>query len=169
LNGKKTLTIEYKKSAVVQGALVYGAGDVAAMLILGRFSWPRLVGIMLVGATVYALEIPNYFKWIEETARTSSQMKRAVIRTALALIYFNPLWISRHLLFLFVAEGRWWEVNASLLVIGLRAWLFGIPAALACNYIIQVKLPLRHRFLGSAVFSALMAVYYAFSKVMFDD
>ncbi|MFC1642563.1 hypothetical protein ACFL5O_07735 [Myxococcota bacterium] len=46
---------------------------------------------MAVGATVYAFEIPNYFRWIDEVLSTEAAWQRALNRTALAVAYFNPL------------------------------------------------------------------------------
>ena len=162
------LKLEYTRRDALQGLAVYGAGDTAAMLILGEFSLRRLLGVMLVGATLYALEIPNYFKWIDNRVTTTHPVKRAALRTALAMLYFNPLWIARHLAFLLIAEGSPDAVNRDLLGIGLQSWLAGIPATLVANFIVQVKLPLKWRFFGSALFSALMAIYYALSKVIFN-
>jgi hypothetical protein len=162
------LKIEYTRRAVLQGVSIYAAGDAAAMLVLGDFDLTRLIGLMIVGATVYALEIPNYFRWIDNTVTTQVPWKRAAARTALAVLYFNPLWIARHLCFIHLASGRLEAIRPELLAVGLESWLALIPAAVVGNYVIQVKLPLRWRFFGSALFSALTAVYYALGEVIFN-
>ncbi len=55
---------------------------------------------MLIGATVYAFEIPNYFNWIETKNNAKTGRKKAILKTLLALLFFNSIWIFRHLLFL---------------------------------------------------------------------
>lgn len=153
---------------VANGALIYAAGDTVAALILGQFSPGRLLGMMLVGATIYAWEIPNYFRWIDHrTEGMPRGMRFALARTGLALLYFNPLWIARHLLFIAIFSGRWSTVHWGLLHTALLSWLFNIPLSAVGNAVIQVALPFRWRFVGSAVFSGLMAVYYALSGVWF--
>ena len=147
--------------------LIYSAGDTAAALISGSFSLTRLAGMMLIGATVYALEIPNYFAWIDRKVTTKKPLKRAAHRTALAMAYFNPLWIARHLLFIKLASLDLDAVGVDLLILGTKSFAFNIPISALANYIIQVRLPLRWRFVGSATFSALMAVYYALAGFFF--
>lgn len=122
---------------------------------------------MLIGATVYALEIPNYFTWIDRRVATEKPLKRAAQRTALAMAYFNPLWIARHLLFIKLASLDLDAVNWELLELATKSFVFNVPVALIANYIIQIRLPLEWRFVGSAIFSALMAVYYALADVFF--
>lgn len=151
------------------GLLIYGAGDTVAALILGQFMWARLFGLMFVGATLYAWEVPAYFRWIDRrTAGLARGPRLAVARTALALLYFNPLWIARHLLFIAVFSSNREALQVALLHTATVSWLVNIPLSLVGNAIIQVALPLRWRFVGSATFSGLMAVYYALSGVWFD-
>jgi hypothetical protein len=150
-----------------RGALIYGLGDAAAALILGQFSWLRLAGMALLGGTVYAFEVPNYFRWIDRRAPAAPGPAAALRRTVLALLYFNPLWIARHLAWLAVVTGRAAEVGWPLLGTAARSFAANVPLSLLGNYVIQNKVPLRHRFLASALFSALMAVYYAVSAVVF--
>ncbi len=153
---------------VRNGAVIYAAGDTVAALILGQFSLARLLGMMLVGATLYAWEIPNYFRWIDRrTEGMPRGLRFAAARTGLALLYFNPLWIARHLLFIALFGGQWTTVHWGLLHTALLSWLFNIPLSAIGNAIIQVALPFRWRFAGSAIFSGLMAIYYALSGVWF--
>ncbi|MDH4319097.1 MAG: hypothetical protein OEV64_11945 [Desulfobulbaceae bacterium] len=159
----------YSRHDAVHGLLIYAAGDSTAALLLGQFQLSRLLGIMLVGATVYTLEIPAYFRWIDRrTGSMPAGSRRAATRTALALLYFNPLWIARHLLFIALFSGDWGGIRLSLLHTAALSWLVNIPISIIGNAIIQVLLPLRWRFVGSATFSGLMAVYYALSGVWFD-
>ncbi|NOZ95892.1 MAG: hypothetical protein GXP47_14305 [Acidobacteria bacterium] len=162
------MKLRLERRDVLNGALIYAAGDTVAAAILGQLSATRLAGMMLVGATVYAFEIPNYFRWIDRRTEGMPRGWRfAAARTGLALLYFNPLWIARHLLFIAVFSGRWETAGWGLLHTALLSWLFNIPLSAIGNYIIQVWLSFRWRFVGSAVFSGLMAVYYALSGVWF--
>ena len=126
-----------------------------------------MLGIMAVGATFYAFEVPNYFRWIDKTVKVTSPLKTALAKTGLSLLYFNPLWISRHFLFILLASSRWSDIGWSLIKTGAVAWAFNIPLALIGNYIIQVKIPLKQRFFSSAIFSGIMAIYYALSEALF--
>ena len=162
------MRLRLERRDVLNGAVIYAAGDTVAALILGQFSPTRLAGMMLVGATVYALEVPNYFRWIDRRTEHMPRGARfAAARTGLALLYFNPLWIARHLLFIAVFSGKWHTVGWGLLHTAFLSWLFNIPLSAVGNLVIQVALPFRWRFVGSAVFSGLMAVYYALSGVWF--
>jgi len=59
------------------------------------------------------------------------------------------------------------ELSWSLIRIGSLSFLVNIPLSIIANYVIQNKIRLRWRFFSSAVFSALMAIYYALSVVFF--
>ena len=159
------MKIEYTKANIIRGILIYSAGDTIAALMLGEFLLSRLVGIALISATIYAVEIPNYFRWIDYKTRDGQFL--SLKRTGLALLYFNPLWIARHLLFIKLFSFYWSEVNWGLLKIGLYSYLVNIPLSFLANYFIQNKVPLKWRFTASAIFSAFMAVYYALSAVLF--
>ena len=156
------------RADVLRGLVIYSSGDSVAALLLGQFSWCRLVGIALVGATVYAVEIPSVFHWIDQVAGESG-FATSLKRTGLALLYFNPLWIARHLFFIQLFSCAWSNINFSLVRLGLAAFVANIPIALVANYLIQNAVPLKWRFFASAVFSALMAVYYAASEVLFGS
>lgn len=151
------------------GAIIYATGDTIAALILGEFSPARTLGMMLIGATIYAFEIPTCFHYIDlRTAKMKRGLRNAITRTLLAFLYFNPLWIARHLLFITILNGNWDAINPSLLKVALLSWLANIPISLVGNAIIQIKLPLRWRFIGSAIFSGLMAIYFAMSGIWFS-
>jgi hypothetical protein len=151
----------------MRGALIYASGDTIASLILNEFSWHRLAGIMLIGATLYAFEIPNYFNWIEKRLIGITGFRNSIQKTALAILYFNPLWIARHLFFIQLFSFRLSGITWDIFRIATVSFLVNIPVSLLANYLIQNKIPLTCRFLASAVFSALMAIYYAVSKVLF--
>jgi len=157
----------YSKNSILRGAIIYASGDTIAALILNEFTLIRLLGMVFIGATVYAFEIPNYFAWIEKRTKNLTGLKLQVYKTSLAILYFNPLWISRHLFFIMLFSNQIGELSWSLIRIGSLSFLVNIPLSIIANYVIQNKIRLRWRFLSSAVFSALMAIYYALSVVFF--
>lgn len=159
----------YTKRDVASGCLIYPTGDTIAAVLLSQFSFTRLVGIAAVGALLYSIEIPHYFGWIDRTTKEWNQRRARWTRMALAIAYFNPLWIARHLLFIKIFSGNVSSVNWSLLSIAGMSFLVNVPISLAANYLIQNVIPLRWRFIASAAFSALMAVYYAVSMVVFGE
>jgi hypothetical protein len=152
----------YTGSDVLRGLTIYAIGDTIATLILGEFLWTRLAGLMAVGGLVYAWEIPNYFRWIDR--RPIGRWRR----TALAILYFNPLWIARHVAFIHLFSGRLDLLNLDLLRVGTLSFLCNLPVSLAGNYVIQNVIPLRYRFISSAIFSTMLAVYYAISARWFN-
>ena len=89
------------------------------------------------------------------------------MNTTLALVYFNPLWIARHLLIVYLISGNASEISSALLVSATMAFLVNIPLSIVANFIIQNKVGLHYRFWASAVFSGLMAIYYSMSSVWF--
>ena len=157
----------YSWKNALHGAIIYSTGDSIASLVLGEFQTDRMFGMMLVGATVYALEIPNYFLWLDKRTDLRRGWAGACKKTLWALAYFNPVWIARHLLFIRFFGGHSPVIGWELLWLGSYSFFFNIPITLAANYLIQNKLPYDWRFLSSAVFSSLMAIYYALSGVLF--
>ena len=151
----------------MRGVLIYSIGDSIASIILSEFSLLRMLGMMFIGGTVYAFEIPNYFRWIDIKTTEVRGLTGSLSRAGLAILYFNPLWIARHLLFIQILQGGWSSVNWNLLRLGLYAFMANVPVAFAANYAIQNKVSLKWRFFASAVFSSLMAIYYALSQVIF--
>jgi len=160
--------LEYTKSNIIRGALIYSSGDLIAALLLGEFTIIRLLCMMLLGGTLYAFEIPNYFAWIERKTKNISGIKKTLAKTGLAIAYFNPLWIARHIFFIKLFSSAYGDINSNLLVIGFLSFLVNIPVSFLANFLIQNKVPLDWRFLASAIFSALMAIYYALSEVIFQ-
>jgi len=123
--------------------------------------------MILIGATIYAFEIPNYFKWIDQKTKSLSGVKLTLSKTTLAIAYFNPLWIWRHLVLIKLFSGDIDLININLLWIAGLSFLVNIPISFIANFIIQNKIKLNWRFLASATFSALMAIYYALSETIF--
>ena len=157
----------YTKTNIIRGAIIYSTGDTIAALLLNEFSWYRLLGMVLVGATVYAFEIPNYFAWIEKRTAKIAGYKLTLAKTGLAIAYFNPIWIFRHLVFIKLFTSNLHQVDVSLFKIALWSFLMNIPISFVAYYLIQNKVYLDWRFLASAIFSALMAIYYAMSETIF--
>lgn len=164
----KQSTLHYTKQNILKGALIYSAGDTIAALFLDEFSWYRLLGMILVGATVYAFEIPNYFDWIVKKTQYLKGLKAALAKTGLAILYFNPLWIARHLLFIKLFLGDFQAINMNLLKIAFWSFMANILISFLANYIIQNRFKMKWRFLASALFSAIMAIYYALSETLFS-
>jgi len=175
---------------MLRGALIYSLGDTAGMLIRGEFVLTRALALALIGGTLYAREVPAWFRWIDrrfprESAADGRGAGRAgdasgdasgaasgagVLarwrRALAALLYFNPLWIARHLLFLKLGAGLWSEITPALLLVGARSFAVNLPLTALGNYVIQNRLPARQRFAASAIFSSLMAVSYALCEVL---
>ena len=159
--------MKYTKNNIIKGALIYSAGDSIAAFLLGEFSVQRLLGMVVVGATIYAFEIPNYFDWIVKKTNQFDGFKQTLAKTGLAIAYFNPLWIFRHLAFIKMFSGQYQLINAQLFNIAILSFAANIPISFVANYLIQNKIKLKWRFMASAIFSALMAIYYAMSETIF--
>ncbi len=159
----------YRRSDIIRGGLIYTIGDAIAALIAQEFLWIRVLGILIIGATVYAFEIPNYFRWIDKQTQGKTGWKASLKRTLLAMLYFNPLWIARHILFIKLITGAYDEIGWGLLMVGTISFLVNVPISLVANYLIQNKVGLKHRFLASAIFSGLMAIYYSLSDHWFGS
>jgi len=125
--------------------------------------------MILIGATFYAFEIPNYFDWIVKKTQHLKGLKATLAKTVLAVLYFNPLWIARHLLFIKLFSGQFEGIGFNLMQTALWSFLVNIPISFIANYVIQNRIKLKWRFLGSATFSALMAIYYALSETLFSQ
>jgi len=160
--------LHYTKSNILRGALIYSAGDAIAAVLLNEFSIYRILGMMIIGATFYAFEIPNYFAWIDRKTASYTGIKKTLTKTGMAIAYFNPIWIWRHLLFIKLFSWNLEQVNMNLFYIACISFLVNIPISFIANYSIQNRIQLRWRFLASAIFSALMAIYYALSETIFN-
>jgi len=123
--------------------------------------------MVLVGATFYAFEIPNYFDWIVKKTEKFKAIKATLTKTGLAILYFNPFWIARHLFFIKLFSGQLQDIGWNLLAIAFWSFLANILISFVANYVIQNHFEQKWRFLASAIFSALMAIYYALSETFF--
>ncbi len=153
------------KTESIKGALTFGVFDTIAAIILGEFSWLRLVGMSLIGATVYAIEIPSFFAWIQDKSGAMSPIKGNWYKTLMTVIYFNPLWIARHMCFIYLLNQQ--AITWGVLGAAWQSFIYGMPVSVVVNYLIQNKVPMNHRFLVSSLFSGCMAIFYAVSAVIF--
>lgn len=158
------LILKSSKENIIKGGIIFASGDVIASLIIDEFSVLRCIGMLLTGAFIYAFEIPNYFSWIELKTNSFNKLKGYLLKVLLAVAYFNPIWIFRHMIIIKIISGfRINEIGFNLFLIALKSFAYNLPFALVVNFIIQNKINLKYRFIASAIFSALMAIYYALS------
>ncbi|HRO72664.1 MAG TPA: hypothetical protein PK611_03245 [Saprospiraceae bacterium] len=158
---------KYKYFSYLVGGTIYMTGDMIASFINGEPDLWRSIGVFIVGSTIYAYEIKSYFIWIDKKVHVLSATNRKWVKTFLALLYFNPLWIARHLCIVYLVSGKGDQISSSLMHSALISFLINIPVSIIANYIIQNKTPLEYRFWAIALFSGLMAVYYSMSSVWF--
>jgi len=171
----------YQRKDIITGMLIYGVGDTIAALLSGEFVLLRLIGMSFVGALIYGAEIPYYFRWVDKRTQNHKAQeknlkssegkhknllvlrqpwKRSLHRTLLAMLYFNPLWVMRHLVFITLFSGAIDSVSLSLFHVALHSFLIAIPITATANLFIQNIIPLTYRFMASAFFSCSMAIYY---------
>jgi len=177
---------------MLEGFLVYGLGDLAAQIILGSPNLIRTIGIGLIGSSFYALEVPLWFRMIEGTFCHASDKIRVCQlfqepdtdnicrldykgRTLMAMSYFNPIWVARHMFFISLlnAISKGYVFNApfkifiTLIPVAAKSFLVCIPVIIAGNYIVQNKIKMKYRLIGSAILSSICALWFAVSKVIF--
>jgi hypothetical protein len=151
----------------LHGAVIFALGDTIAVLLTDEFMLSRLLGIIFLGGTLYAIEIPWYFAWIDRHFKQPGIVNK-IKRTLSAQAFFNPLWIARHIALIKLFSGQFSSIQWDLLDIGLASFIQIVPFALLVNYAIQNLIPFRWRFFVNAIFSALMAIYYALSEKLFS-
>lgn len=186
LNIEKFDKIQLKNS--FNGFFIYAIGDFLAQLILNDFSLTRSIGLGIIGASIYSIEIPIWFRFIENVRIKLKNKKNIFLKTdnnqdykfspiskmLLATLYFNPLWVARHMFFIklfsFIENGGSFNILDTFLdMIPLANISFTstIIIVLIGNYIIHNKIALKYRFIGNAFFSSLLAMYYALSIILF--
>jgi hypothetical protein len=176
---------------ILEGFLVYGLGDLVAQIILGRPSIIRTLGVGFIGGSVYALEVPLWFRLIEGTFCHASDKIRACQmftepnnenicyldykgRTLMAMSYFNPIWITRHMFFLSLLNAisfgtlfsSPFRVFLHLIPVASKSFLISIPITVIGNYIVQNRISMRFRLIASAILSAICVFWFALSKVL---
>lgn len=156
----------YSRDNIIRGGIIYTLGDTIATFITGEVQLTRILGMLIIGATIYAFEIPNFFLWVHDL-RLGSTLKAKIARTLIVVAYFNPLWISRHLLFISIISLRFENINWDLIDLGVHSFLYGLPVMIPANYIIQNVITYKWRFIASAIFSGITVIYYALTEVIF--
>ncbi|MCB1044975.1 MAG: hypothetical protein KDC35_18685 [Acidobacteria bacterium] len=151
----------------IGGGVIFSLGDSIACWIIDAFQWQRLLTVLAMGSLLYAWEVPRYFGWIDRIQPHKRDVKAAIKRTLLAVVYFNPLWIARHLVLLKLGMAAFQEISWSLLVVASYSFLAQLPVTAVVNFVIQNHVPTALRFPSSATFSTLMAVYYALIERFF--
>ena len=160
--------INYSYENIISGIFIYAIGDTIASLLTGDFSVYRMLGIAFIGSTIYAIEIPNWFLFIDAITKNRIQdWKTKTYRMILAVAYFNPVWIARHIAFVYLISGKASEISWGLIHIGFSSFIYQIPITFLGNFLIQNKLEYKWRFLANCVFSGLMAIYFTLSVVWF--
>ncbi len=154
-----------ERSEIIKGAITFGVFDTIAAIILGEFSWLRLFGMTLIGGSIYAIEIPSFFAWIENKSKSMSQSGGKWFKTLMTVAYFNPLWIARHMCFIYLLNQQ--SISWDVLGAAWQSFVYGMPVSVVINYLIQNQVPIKHRFLVSSLFSGCMAIFYAVSAVIF--
>ncbi len=160
-----TFKLVVERSEIIKGAIIYGVFDTIAAWVLGEFSWLRFLGMTLIGGSIYAIEIPSYFAWLESKSQTMSKTKGQWFKTLMTVAYFNPLWIARHMCFIYLFNQQ--ILNWDIWGAAWQSFIYGMPISAAANFLIQNKVPINHRFLASSLFSGCMAIFYAVSAVVF--
>lgn len=171
--------------------VLYPAGDFIAQLITGDISLPRLIALSLAGGTIYQFEVPRWFRWLDQRTFSATQLEQWpflqwitlpheqhyrlnwIGRTLGAMSYFSPIWITRHMLILKIATTPWadlvWPaVIGSLFLASCKSFLVNLPFSILGNYIIQARLPLKYRFLGSIIMTGLFSIAFALAFKFFQ-
>jgi hypothetical protein len=125
-----------------------------------------LFGILFLGGFIYSLEIPNYLIWLRNKFYQNNFYAK-ILSALLFTLYFNPLWIARHLLILNLFQGNFNQINWNLLRIGFSSFVYSFFFTLPVNYLIINQIQKKWKFAATAVFSSSMAVFYALSEVIF--
>lgn len=150
----------------ITGAVLFAAGDSIACLLTGDFLYPRMLGMLVLGGSLYAWEIPAYFQHLQHRFNKQGYAS-AFKRTIAAALFFNPLWIARHLVFIKIFAGEWRMVSVDVIGLATQSFIYCFPVSLLANYMILNVVASRWRFLYSSIYSALTVIYYALSQVIF--
>lgn len=186
--------VSEKTTNLLVGWLLYPLGDLIGQLLLEKFEIERILVLTFVGGLLYRIEIPAYFKLLSGISFSGEQLQNFGVlkyvtqagaddrfilnwlgRTLGAIAYFNPLWIARHVFFIYLATHSFHfsDVSQAMAVVvdcmqvGLKSFVVNLPMSVIGNFIIQTKLSVKHRFFGSATLSALMAISYAIEYRLF--
>ncbi|WP_428355639.1 hypothetical protein [Methyloprofundus sp.] len=148
------------------GAILFSAGDSIGSLISGDFLYQRMLGMMVLGGTLYAWEIPTYFAHLQRRFNKPGFLN-AFQRTVSAGLFFNPLWIARHIVFIKIFAGEWQTISLQILPLATLSFLYCFPFSLVANYLIQNVIIFRWRFFVSSIYSAFTVIYFALVEFIF--
>jgi hypothetical protein len=92
----------------------------------------------------------------------------------MAMSYFNPIWVARHMFFLSLlnavsagyAFGSPFKIFIALIPVAAKSFLVCIPVIIAGNYIVQNKIKMKYRLIASAILSSICALWFAIAKVI---
>lgn len=159
----------YNRKDIFWGGVLMGLSDVISSMFNGDFLIYRSLGIALIGATLYAIEIPNFYHWLEGFTNSNfSGFTAKALKAVGVTLFFNPLWIYRHFIFMKIFSLEFNGMGYDLVVAASKSFLASIMVALIGNYIVQNKINLKWRFVASSVLSVLLVVFYAISKKWFQ-
>ncbi len=181
------LSVPISKVDKLSGLIIYPIGDLIAQLILGEVSLLRLVFVALLGRYVYAIETPKWFGFLASWKSKTKPNKLVSIfwckadsdyqfnwlgKTIGATLWFNPIWIARHMLVLELANIVTGKTSLIAFLpqavsLGSISFVMQFPVAIVVNYIIICRLSERSRFIWASIFSGLLAIYYAIGRVYF--
>ena len=86
----------------------------------------------------------------------------------MAMLFFNPFWIARHLIFIKLFSFQAKAISFQVLEVAFWSFLANIVISFIGNFVIQNKIAFKWRFMASAILSSLMAIYYALSETLFS-
>ena len=163
--------------------LAYPTGDLVGQLIMGDdLNISRLIGVMIAGLIFYQFEVPYWFRFLDRLSfndrdrwiftivtRPDASGRRKlnwIGKTIGAMLYFNPLWIARHVLIISFATTPWIEFDFTAVLfqsleLGLRSFVTNLPISIVGNFVVQQCLPLHLRFFGSSVLTMVFNIKYA--------
>lgn len=163
--------------------IVYPLGDLIAQLILSEFNLFRSLALLLTAALIYRLEIPKWFNILDNLKIKTLNTFTSIFfnaekslnwcgKTIGAIFYFNPLWIARHMFIIKLGMASFVLANPihdfiTCLSTGGKSFLVNLPLSIAGNFIVQAKLPLNYRFLGSVILTSIFAIAYAVAYKFF--
>ncbi|EKE03353.1 MAG: hypothetical protein ACD_20C00214G0023 [uncultured bacterium] len=174
------MKFKYQFSLLIP-VLLYPIGDAIAQLILQEFNIYRFIALTLAALLIYQWEIPIFFKLIENAKLSENKFTSLpafkvflnqdmrfnwIGKTIAVTLFFNPFWISRHMLIIELGTTHWASINffefsITSLELGYKLFLVTLPIVFIGNFIVQNKISHKNRFLGNAVLSGLLAIFYA--------
>lgn len=162
----------------IVGWTIYALGDLVAQIITGDIELRRMVVLAFAGGMIYRFEVPWWFEELDSFEAGPLWRERfrfffnddgslnALGRTLGSMLYFNPLWIARHMLFIRLAVdpqsvAHFGRTLAEVLALGAKSFIVNLPISLIGTYNVQMHVPLSWRFVAGSGLSAVLAIAYA--------